>query len=169
VSPRRGFAKEQTLVIRGLAPAATFLGHFAADTGRHIPGSRCGSCRRPDGFRRGAVMECSDGCKPVVRRWPDRPQAAKRRWKLIPQIPFVVFHIILLQQRNKFCLEIEAFVVLFLILDIFNDRIDIGTRHAKRSKTFLPRELLPESLLDPSRRIRFYKAHRLRNAYIRRQ
>jgi hypothetical protein len=83
------------------------------------------------------------------------PNGAKEA-QLIPNIPLVIFHIILLQECDELLLKRMLFMMLFLSRNIFRDHANIRLANAKRRVPGLPRKFARPLLAHPLRRIRLH-------------
>ena len=75
----------------------------------------------------------------------------------IPSIPLIQFHTILLAQSTKFILERFVLVMLFLILNVAIQWIDVRRTHRERSVAILPIKVAQRliALLRPFGRFSF--------------
>jgi len=79
--------------------------------------------------------------------------------------PRIKFHAVFFQQGNEFRLEIHPAMMLFLRLDVPDDRRNTGSTHAKRRVPLLPGKFVA-LFIRPPRRIRFDREHRFRQRQL---
>jgi hypothetical protein len=81
----------------------------------------------------------------------DLGRRGQRRFPSIPQVAFVEFHLIFLEDPAQFILERFGAMMLFLSLDVFHQGIDMGGTDGERRVSLLPFEarLLWSALFDP--------------------
>ena len=94
-----------------------------------------------------------------------RRKPAQRAQDLSPDIPFVKFHAMVSQQGEKFILKRDAMVMPRLVPYVTNHRLTPGFAHDERPVPALPRKGPPfrPPLFQPTRRIRLYHSHAVRN------
>jgi len=75
---------------------------------------------------------------------------------LIPNVLWVVFHMVLLQKRDVFLLERSLLMVLLLFRNVLGNVQHAGLTHAEHAISCLPCKVPRVLLAHPSRRIGFY-------------
>ncbi len=116
--------------------------------------------------------ENSPGCSPQSRtkpwgRAPDAAGASPRAARSSPpHIARVVIHLVLLQKREEFRLEIALPMMLFLARDVIHSTIDLSPSDGECSIPLLPFKALHRTgFVHPVRRCAFDFPHRFGNRH----
>ena len=91
------------------------------------------------------------------------PVGAKEN-NLLPDVPFVIRNLILLEERHKLLLKRPRPMMLFLVRDMPTDRRHIRFAHAERPIPGLPGETSFPLSSRPSRRVRLNHPHHIGHA-----
>ena len=99
---------------------------------------------------------------PGKRRWGTSPEGTTES---IPQIPFVKFNPVFLQQRQKLLLKTLFTMMLLLILNVIDNGVQLRNADAEGAVFFLPRKepLIGKILVNPFRGTALDKLHSLGN------
>lgn len=102
---------------------------------------------------------------------PRKSQVPQGRLTSVPQIPFVVYHPVLLQQHYEFLLKRHFAMMLWLPTDILRYLVQLRNTNAERAVFFLSSKqtMLRKCVMHPFRRAAFDKLQRLRYRHRRGQ